>query len=186
MARPRPLRLAGAACAIGFRALSSNGRGGFPCASQRRFSHVRSRNVPTSPTVRPAVQVSEVTERACYALVALAADDMHRKRKLAVRPAGWYHKERPTFSDAIAAVGRQLRRLCRRRRPMPRARKSRASASTAWPTSPVIPQEGAKNRVVTLIAAAFRTQRRPGSFQRTSEIRHEKSTNSASKRPNAT
>ena len=33
---------------------------------------------------------------------------MHRKRKLAVRPAGWYHKERPTFSDAIAAVRRQL------------------------------------------------------------------------------
>jgi hypothetical protein len=43
-----------------------------------------------------------------YALVALAADDMHRQRKLAVRSAGWYRKERPTFSDAIAAVRRQL------------------------------------------------------------------------------
>ena len=38
------------------------------------------------------------------------------------------------------------------------------------------------NRVVTLIAAAFLTRRRPGSSQKTSAIPHEKSTSSANKR----
>lgn len=43
-----------------------------------------------------------------YSIVALAADDMQGQGKLAVRSAGWYQKDRPTFSDALAAVRRQL------------------------------------------------------------------------------
>jgi hypothetical protein len=43
-----------------------------------------------------------------YSVVALAADDLNRQRSLTVRSAGCYHKDKPTFSDAIAAVQRQL------------------------------------------------------------------------------
>ena len=43
-----------------------------------------------------------------YSVIALAADDLNRQRSLTVRSAGWYHKDKPTFSDAIAAVRRQL------------------------------------------------------------------------------
>jgi hypothetical protein len=43
-----------------------------------------------------------------YSVVALAADGLNRQRSLTVRSAGWYHKDKPTFSDAVAAVRRQL------------------------------------------------------------------------------
>src|SRR5512134_2350314 len=43
-----------------------------------------------------------------YSVIALAADDLNRQRSLTVRSTGWYHKDKPTFSDAIAAVRRQL------------------------------------------------------------------------------
>jgi hypothetical protein len=43
-----------------------------------------------------------------YSIVALAADNMQGQGNLAVRSAGWYQKDRPTFSDALAAVRRQL------------------------------------------------------------------------------
>lgn len=43
-----------------------------------------------------------------YSVIALAADDLNRQRSLTVRSVGWYHKDKPTFSDAIAAVRRQL------------------------------------------------------------------------------
>ena len=43
-----------------------------------------------------------------YSVIALAADDLNRQRSLTVRSAGWYHKDKPTFSDAIATVRRQL------------------------------------------------------------------------------
>lgn len=43
-----------------------------------------------------------------YSVTALGADDLNRQRSLTVRSAGWYHKDKPTFSDAIATVRRQL------------------------------------------------------------------------------
>jgi hypothetical protein len=43
-----------------------------------------------------------------YALVALWADEIHRTHTIVARSAGWYHKDRITFSDALAAVRRQL------------------------------------------------------------------------------
>lgn len=41
-------------------------------------------------------------------LVALQADDMNRRRRPVAQSAGWYRKGKPTFSDALAAVRRQL------------------------------------------------------------------------------
>ena len=43
-----------------------------------------------------------------YSIVALAAADMQGQGRLAVRSAGWYQKDSATFSDALAAVRRQL------------------------------------------------------------------------------
>ncbi len=43
-----------------------------------------------------------------YALVALWADEINRTHTIVARSAGWYHKDRITFSDALAAVRRQL------------------------------------------------------------------------------
>ena len=43
-----------------------------------------------------------------YALVALWADEINRAQTIVARSAGWYQKERITFSDALAAVRRQL------------------------------------------------------------------------------
>jgi hypothetical protein len=43
-----------------------------------------------------------------YSLVALQANDMNRQQTLVARSAGWYRKKTPTFSDALAAVRRQL------------------------------------------------------------------------------
>ena len=43
-----------------------------------------------------------------FSIVALQVDVMVRSQTLIVRSAGWYRKERITFSDALAAVRRQL------------------------------------------------------------------------------
>ena len=43
-----------------------------------------------------------------YALVALWADAMHQTLALVARSPRWYQKDKPTFSDALAAVRRQL------------------------------------------------------------------------------
>lgn len=43
-----------------------------------------------------------------YALVTLRADDLHRSQALVVRSAKWYRKTNLTFTDAIAAVRRQI------------------------------------------------------------------------------
>ena len=43
-----------------------------------------------------------------YALVAVWADDLHRSQTLVVRSASWYRKTQLTFSDALAAVRRQI------------------------------------------------------------------------------
>ena len=43
-----------------------------------------------------------------YALVALWADAMHQTHALVARSPRWYQKDKPTFSDALAAVRRQL------------------------------------------------------------------------------
>jgi DDE superfamily endonuclease len=43
-----------------------------------------------------------------YALVALWANDLQRTRSIAVRATSWYRKEAITFSDALAAVRRQI------------------------------------------------------------------------------
>lgn len=43
-----------------------------------------------------------------YALVALWADAMHQTHTLTARSARWYQKDKLTFSDALAAVRRQL------------------------------------------------------------------------------
>lgn len=43
-----------------------------------------------------------------FSLITLFADDIHNARTLVVRSARWYAKEAVTFSDALAAVRRQL------------------------------------------------------------------------------
>ena len=43
-----------------------------------------------------------------YALVAVWADDLHRSQTLVVRSPSWYRKTELTFSDALAAVRRQI------------------------------------------------------------------------------
>ena len=43
-----------------------------------------------------------------FALIALWADAMNRSQTIVVRPAKWYRKSQVTFSDALAAVRRQL------------------------------------------------------------------------------
>ena len=40
--------------------------------------------------------------------MALWADDMNRRQTLVARSAGWHSKDKPTFSDALAAVRRRL------------------------------------------------------------------------------
>ena len=45
---------------------------------------------------------------ALFSLVTLFADDIHKARTIVVRSARWYAKEAVTFSDALAAVRRQL------------------------------------------------------------------------------
>jgi hypothetical protein len=45
---------------------------------------------------------------ALFSLVTLFADDIHKTRTIVVRSARWYSKETITFSDALAAVRRQL------------------------------------------------------------------------------
>ena len=43
-----------------------------------------------------------------FSLVTLLAHQHARRRKLPIRQAAWYHKTRPTFSDALALVRRQI------------------------------------------------------------------------------
>jgi hypothetical protein len=43
-----------------------------------------------------------------FSLVTLFADDIHKARAIAARSARWYAKQTITFSDALAAVRRQL------------------------------------------------------------------------------
>jgi len=43
-----------------------------------------------------------------FSLVTLLAHQHARRRKLPVRQAAWYHKSKPTFSDALALVRRQI------------------------------------------------------------------------------
>lgn len=43
-----------------------------------------------------------------FCVVALAADRLHRQGRLRVRQSAWYEKPRPTFSDALAALRRDL------------------------------------------------------------------------------
>jgi hypothetical protein len=45
---------------------------------------------------------------ALFSLVTLIAHQHAKHRKLPIRQAAWYHKARPTFSDALALVRRQI------------------------------------------------------------------------------
>ena len=45
---------------------------------------------------------------ALFSLVTLIAHQHAKRRKLPIRQAAWYHKTRPTFSDALALVRRQI------------------------------------------------------------------------------
>ena len=45
---------------------------------------------------------------ALFSLITLFTDDIHKARTIVVRSARWYAKEAVTFSDALAAVRRQL------------------------------------------------------------------------------
>jgi hypothetical protein len=45
---------------------------------------------------------------ALFSLVTLMAHQHAKRRKLPIRQAAWYHKTRPTFSDALALVRRQI------------------------------------------------------------------------------
>ena len=47
-----------------------------------------------------------------YSIVALVAQTLIKNESRAIRTAAWYIKERPTFSDAIAVVGRHLWKHC--------------------------------------------------------------------------
>ena len=65
-------------------------------------------DVVANPVLAEVIRSGFVESRHRGTIVALAADDMQGQGKLAVRSAGWYQKDRPTFSDALAAVRRQL------------------------------------------------------------------------------
>jgi hypothetical protein len=43
-----------------------------------------------------------------FSIVSLIADSLHKQGKLKIATTAWYKKEKPTFSDAIAAVRRLL------------------------------------------------------------------------------
>jgi hypothetical protein len=43
-----------------------------------------------------------------FSIVTLLAHQLNERQKLSVRQAAWYRKKRPTFSDAMAAVRREL------------------------------------------------------------------------------
>ena len=43
-----------------------------------------------------------------FSVVTLMADYLHRQGRLSVRQSAWYEKPLPTFSDALAAVRREL------------------------------------------------------------------------------
>jgi len=43
-----------------------------------------------------------------FSVVTLAADRLHQQDRLSVRQNAWYEKQLPTFSDALAAVRREL------------------------------------------------------------------------------
>ncbi len=43
-----------------------------------------------------------------FSIVTLLAHPLHERQLLTVRQAAWYRKKRPTFSDALAAVRREL------------------------------------------------------------------------------
>jgi hypothetical protein len=43
-----------------------------------------------------------------FSIVTLLAHQLNERQKLTVRQAAWYRKKRPTFSDALAAVRREL------------------------------------------------------------------------------
>ena len=45
---------------------------------------------------------------ALFSLVTMMAHRHARRRKLPLRQAAWYHKTRPTFSDALALVRSQI------------------------------------------------------------------------------
>ena len=45
---------------------------------------------------------------ALFSRITLFTDDIHKARTIVVRSARWYAKEAVTFSDALAAVRRQL------------------------------------------------------------------------------
>jgi hypothetical protein len=47
-----------------------------------------------------------------YSLVALMAHDLFQAERPGIRPAAWYVKARPTFSDALAVIRRELWRSC--------------------------------------------------------------------------
>ena len=80
-----------------------------------------------------------------YPIVALAADDMQAQGKLAVRSAGWYQKDTSATPSPPCGASFGPRRLSQYRHPVPMAKKSRSRSSTAWPTSPATPHEGAKS-----------------------------------------
>ena len=43
-----------------------------------------------------------------FSLITLLAEQLHQQGKLQIATAAWYQKEKPTFSDAIAAVRTRL------------------------------------------------------------------------------
>ena len=45
---------------------------------------------------------------ALFSIITLWADDLNKLNLLVVKPCAWYQKSHPTFSDAIAAVRRQI------------------------------------------------------------------------------
>ena len=43
-----------------------------------------------------------------FSMVMLWANDLFKSRLVKIQPAAWYKKKHPTFSDALAAVRRQI------------------------------------------------------------------------------
>ena len=84
-----------------------------------------------------------------FSLVALLAARLPRARLLRVSATAWYRKRRPTFSDTLAAVRRQLWReqgLLTSRQPHPSRRNSGRPSATASPTPSAMPPEWPKSR----------------------------------------
>jgi hypothetical protein len=63
----------------------------------------------------PAIARTTPSLMALFSIVTIWANSLPKSKLLAIQPTAWYHKEQPTFSDALAAVRVQIweqRKFC--------------------------------------------------------------------------